>query len=64
MIVKVNGIELNNNDPLYKNKKNAILICRDLGYKSVMPDYGTKIKKAVTETEITRIMYTCRHKMF
>lgn len=47
---------------LKEYKKNAKTIIKDFGYNKIMPDVIKKINQAKTESEITRILATCRKK--
>ena len=41
----------------------AARFARQLGYTNIDPEIITRIKSAATESEVTRIMSTARHKM-
>lgn len=46
---------------LKEYRKNAKVVAKDFGYDEVMPDVIKKINLAKTESEISRILTTCRH---
>lgn len=41
----------------------AARFAKQLGYETIDPEIITRIKSAATESEVTRIMSTARHKM-
>ena len=41
----------------------AARFARQLGYETIDPEIITRIKSATTESEVTRIMSTARHRM-
>lgn len=41
----------------------AARFARQLGYETIDPEIITRIKSAATESEVTRIMSTARHRM-
>lgn len=48
---------------LKQYRAQAVRFARQLGYEGIDPEIITRIKSAATESEITRIMSTARHRM-
>jgi len=47
---------------LKEYRRNAKTVAKDFGYDEVMPDVIKRINQAKTESEISRILATCRKK--
>lgn len=60
----IRGTNVDYNKNLRDYKRTAISICKDFHYTKVMPDCNEKIKRAVSEVEVARILHTCRDRMF